>query len=115
MKLTTCTALLTLCVAGACLSPEARAQAGSAHGFDSSMGEGGYMGMGWHSRTDPGPEIRPLFEWRYRRTQQPVTPAYYWDPYGGQGYLTTQWTRTSAGVMRQLWYDPARQTFYYYP
>ncbi len=96
----------------ALVSP-AWAQMGSAHGFDSGMGEGGYMGMSWHSRTDPGPAFRG-FSWSL--PYRPFWPAsrYYWDPYGA-GYLTNQWTKTSTGAVYQLWYDPLRHVYYYYP
>ena len=95
------------------LTPRALAQAGSAHGFDSGMGEGGYMGMSWHSRTEPGPDVRELTLLRFRYARP--APRYYWDPFGGGGYLTNQWTTTPAGIQRQLWYDPSRSVYYYYP
>ncbi len=95
------------------LAPRALAQAGSAHGFDSSMGEGGYMGLSWHSRTAPGPDVRELTLIRLRYSRP--APRYYWDPFGGGGYLTTRWTTSPAGLMRQLWFNPSTNSYYYYP
>ena len=51
---------------------------------------------------------------RHYRLFRPAYP-YYWDPYGGGGYLTSQWTTTPAGIRHQLWYDPAKHIYYYYP
>ena len=109
MRARICVAFLALA-----LAPPALAQVGSAHGFDSGMGEGGYMGMGWHSRSDPGPALREPSTYRHYRLFRPAYP-YYWDPYGGGGYLTSQWTTTPAGIRHQLWYDPAKHIYYYYP
>lgn len=105
-------ALWTLLVCMA-FTPRALAQSGSAHGYDSGMGGGGYMGMSWHSRTEPGPNVGEWTLLRFRYTRP--APRYYWDPNGGGGYLTAGWTTTPAGVQRQLWYDPSRNFYYYYP
>ncbi len=109
MRARICTSLMALALA----SP-ASAQMGSAHGLYSGMGEGGYGGMGRLSRSEPPPDLRGTSPYRPDGFLRPASP-YSWDPYGRGGYLTGLWTTTSAGARCQLWFDPIRRTYYYYP